>query len=163
MKRHLKHSQCRKFGGADEGPIVADAGGSTVNFVKHLTYLGSVLDQMLSDLPDVGARISKALAAFGALRHSLFGSRHIFTATRVKVFQILIMSKVLRGCESWSVTALMASRLRSFQAQCVRQILGVSMKKTISRHITTTSYSADWGCKTPCVMCVSDSCSTWER
>jgi len=94
---------------------------------------------MLSDLPDVEARIAKAIAVFGALRHALFGSRHITTETRVKVFNTFIMAMVLYGCESWSVTAVMARRLRSFQAQCARQILGVSMKKTISKHITTAS------------------------
>ena len=78
----------REVRGADESPIVVDADGSTVHFVGHFTCLGSVLDQMLPDLPDVEARISKALAAFGALRHSLFGSRHISTATRARAFQV---------------------------------------------------------------------------
>jgi hypothetical protein len=76
VKRFVKYSQHRNFNGADQSPIDVDDLGSTVHFAKHFACLGSVLDQMLSNLPDVEARIAKALAVFGETTHFVRLSPH---------------------------------------------------------------------------------------
>ena len=58
-KKLIKYDEYGKFDGTADAPVLVN-GNSSVHFQTQFTYLGSVLDHMLSDIPDVKARVKKA-------------------------------------------------------------------------------------------------------
>ena len=97
----IKYDEYGKFDGTTDAPVLVN-GNSSVHFQTQFTYLGSVLDHMLSDIPDVKARVKKASGLFGALNGCLFKNKAVSKKTKVKVMNTLVMSTVLYGCKSWS-------------------------------------------------------------
>ena len=94
------------------------------------------MDVTLSDLPDVNNRIQKSSQGFGMLAPSFFRSRKYTHTTKRIVFDSIIVSVCLHGCESWAVAAEIQRRLRSFQTQCMKQIPNLSTTEMIDKHIS---------------------------
>ena len=72
------------------------------------------MDHLLTDLPDVKARVKIARSLFGALNGRLFKNKAVPKKTKVKVMYALVISTVPYRCESWSITAEMKRILRRF-------------------------------------------------
>ena len=92
--------------------------------VADFKYLGSQLCRTSTDTLDVSSRIESAAKAFGALRKCLFASNNISAAAKRAVYVSVILAILLYGCECWSLTEKLVSRLRVFHNQCVRAELG---------------------------------------
>ena len=105
------------------------------------------MDVTLSDLPDVNNRIQKSSQGFGMLAPSFFRSRKYTCETKRIAFDSIVTSVCLHGCESWAVTAEIQRRLRSFQTQCVKQMLGISTAKMIDEHISAADVREKLGMK----------------
>ena len=61
--------------------------------------------------------------------------------SKIKNCRALVMSILLRGCESWSVTADIERRISAIQMKCYRRLLRISYKdhmrnKTVREKIT---------------------------
>jgi hypothetical protein len=75
--------------------------GQELTRVTAFQYLGSIISENgLSDR-DVTARIQKAGAAFGKLQARVWNNRGIRTSTKVSVYNAVVVSILLYGCESW--------------------------------------------------------------
>ena len=60
-------------------------------------------------------------------RKKVFRSRAFNIATKVRVFQTLVLSVLLYGAETWMVTQHDIRKLKSFQMHCIRDILGITL------------------------------------
>ena len=101
-------------------------------------YLGSGVDSTLTDARDVDRRVTSATGAFGALRKSIFDSRHIALSTKKTVYLTLVVNILLYGAENWCLTEVLLARLRVFHAQCCRVMCGVSRREQRRRRIRNT-------------------------
>jgi len=72
--------------------------------VSEFPYLGDTVARDGSDGSAVDRRISSAGKAFGALRKGVFSSTTVNFAAKRAVFESVILSILLYGCESWSLT-----------------------------------------------------------
>jgi hypothetical protein len=116
---------------ADTSFLPAVNGG--VTFTRDFRYLGSIIDDNLKDDKDVDSRIKKATAAFGALSKCVFRRKDVKLSTKKKVYEALVLSILLYGCESWNLTVKLRNKLTSFHRRCVRRMCRV----TVFNHITT--------------------------
>ena len=138
----------RKHDFVDLSPLIIDPIARTcVAFANLFCYLGGLMDVTLSDLPDVNNRIQKSSQGFGMLAPSFFRSRKYTCETKRIVFDSIIASVCLYGCESWAVTAEIQRRLRSFQTQRVKQMLGVTTAKMIDDHVSAADAREKLGMK----------------
>ena len=60
-------------------------------------------------------------------RKKVFRSRALSIATKVRIFQTLVLSVLLYGAETWMVTQHDIRKLNSFQMRCLRDILGITL------------------------------------
>ena len=74
--------------------------------------------------------MESAAKAFGALRKCLFASNNVSAAAKRAVYISVILAILLYGCECWSLTEKLLSRLRVFHNQCVRTMCRVTRKHT---------------------------------
>ena len=94
-----------------------------INFTDRIVYLGSVIHQSLSSEYDIDRRIQKAKIAFGALRKDVMRSNFLNLKLKGQVFNSIVASTLLYGCENWTLTQELFSRLRTFFNKCVRQMV----------------------------------------
>ena len=57
------------------------------------------------------------------------------------MYEALILSILLYGCECWCMTEVLRQRLRVFHAQCLRAMCRVTRKHTWEHHITSRLWS----------------------
>ena len=135
----------QKYSDADTTRYHIDGDGF-IDFVQHFKYLGSLVAPDLKATKDVDNRIKSASAAFARLRH-VFRNRTITLATKGIIYDAIITSILLYGCESWNLCAADLKRLQSLHRRCVRETCHVSMRQTRSYRIRSSHLNAMLGVK----------------
>ena len=90
-------------------------------------YLGSLITSDGKDTADVEARIRQANGAFGSLLKCVFKRKDVTKEAKVAVYNSRVLSVLLYGCESWSLTQRLRDKLRSFHRACVRSMCRINM------------------------------------
>ena len=75
---------------------------------------------------DVMIRIEKGAIVLQMWRRTVFRSQSHSRRTKVQVFQAMVMSVLLYGAETWSVTQQDIRRLMTFQMRYHLDIMGVT-------------------------------------
>jgi hypothetical protein len=57
----------------------------------------------------------------------VFKRKDVTKEAKVAVYNSLVLSVLLYGCESWSLTQRLRDRLRSFHCKCVRSMCRINM------------------------------------
>ena len=112
--------------------------GTFMPVVDKFRYLGSMITRDCRDDIDVTSRIETAGNAFGALRKCIFSSPYTSFATKKLVYMALILSILLYGSETWSLTEKLFHQLRLFHHRCIRAMCRVNRKHTREYHISNT-------------------------
>ena len=95
---------------------------SPLSTVNNFCYLGSSLSNDATIDHEISQRISKASASFGRLTHRLWSDRGIRLSTKVKVYQAVVISTLLYGCETWTLYKKHLKQLDQFHMRCLRNI-----------------------------------------
>ena len=109
----------------------------SVPVVDSFKYLGSIIASDGKSGPDVQNRIKRASSAYGALAEVIFKASNISITSKKKVYTSFILSTLLYGSESWSITAELMQKLRVFHNMCVRRICDVNRRQQWLRRITS--------------------------
>ena len=132
------------FDGADLSPILLPDYGF-MPIVTSFPYLGDIITRHGGDNGAVDARIVSGSKAFGAPRGCLFASNSVTRAARRVVYEAVVLSITLYGCESWSLTEVLPGRLRRMHALHVRGMCRVTRKHMWDHHISTCELSQRLG------------------
>ena len=93
--------------------------------VDDFVYLGGKISDNGSSEPDVRRRIGLACDAAKKLQ-MIWKAKGISMATKVRVYECLVLSILLYNAEVWTLTADLQRRLRVFEMGCLRRIAGVT-------------------------------------
>jgi len=74
----------------------------------------------------------KAKAAFGHLQHCLWSRSEIRRSSKCRIYQILVRSILLYGCEPWTVRNYDLHVAEVFDRQCLRRILWIRLLDRVS-------------------------------
>jgi len=105
-------------------PSQLQVSASSAQYVDSFTYLGATLSVSGNSRADVSKRIglsSAAMASFDAL----LWHRPLSLKTKLRVYHALVLSLLLYGVETWTLTVDMSCRLAAFHTKCLRRILGL--------------------------------------
>ena len=95
--------------------------------MESFAYLGSEIGQSISVEREVSARLEKAGKVYQMCRKKVFRSRALSIATKIRIFQTLVLSVLLYGAETWTVTQHDIHKLKSFQMHCFCDIPGITL------------------------------------
>ena len=75
--------------------------GNQLKNSENFTYLGSNLSFSGDLTNEIQRRINPASSAFGHLSKSVFGNQDLTIHTKIAVYNAVIISTILYGCETW--------------------------------------------------------------
>ncbi|KAK3860523.1 hypothetical protein Pcinc_033430 [Petrolisthes cinctipes] len=97
----------------------------TLEEVEQFSYLGSILTSTPTCKKDVENRIRAAHSAYGRLSCRVFNNHALTMATKIMVFQAIVLSTLLYACETWTLYRSDIQSLERFQQYKLRQILKI--------------------------------------
>ena len=117
--------------------------GQWLKVVEKFTYLGITVSKSIVMDDEVNTRLAKVSAAFGQLNRNVWNWRGIFEATKIKVYQAVILTNSLYGCEMWTTYQWHIKKLNHFHTSCLRKILCITWQKHIpdTKVLTQASHS----------------------
>ena len=96
--------------------------GQGLENVLEFIYLGSYLTADGGIEREICRRIALASAAFQKMR-TIWNSRQISVATKIKLYKSNVRSVLLYAAETWRTNKKIESKLRGFEGRCLRRIL----------------------------------------
>jgi len=71
------------------------------NSVDKFCYLGSYLANTIAVVSDINSHLAKAGDTFGKLQRWLWSEHSVSLPIKIAVYQAVVLSMLLYGCESW--------------------------------------------------------------
>jgi len=107
------------------------AGETHLTSVDKFCYLGIYLSNTITVDIDINSRLAKAGDAFGKLQRRLWGEHCVALPTKIAVYQAVVLSTLLYGCESWVLYRRSVRRLDEFHMRCPRKIAGIKWQDRV--------------------------------
>ena len=137
-REHVKFGRCPVWGQGISCPLPSDhhntqrpelprpleVYGVVLKVVSSFKYLGRVMTDDDNDDTAVAARLSTARGVFAGLKRQLF-KYEMSPNTRVAIFESVVVSSVLYGCETWVLSVTSAQALDTFQQRGLRHCLNM--------------------------------------
>jgi len=110
-------------------------GGANVPIVDAYTYLGLVVNPLLSSQQMVDDRVAKGWRAYMALRPVLECTR-IPLAIRVRLVKATLLPTVMYGAELWGMSASRCSHAERLMREVLRSLLRLGRRSTLASTVT---------------------------
>ena len=91
--------------------------------MEEFKYLGTTLTNQNSIQEEIKSRLKSGNACYHSVQN-LLSSNLLSKNLKIKIYRTIILSVVLYGCETWSVTLREECRLRVFKNRVLRRIFG---------------------------------------
>ena len=102
--------------------------GDVISCESNFRYLGSILRSDCGLVSEITQRIASASRVFYSLYPRLWKrSLQISLATKVRIYETLVLSILLYASETWAIPQMLLQRLEVFHMRCLRIILGVTL------------------------------------
>ncbi len=99
--------------------------GEPLEDVEKFKFLGSMFVANGQGAGETRSRINLASSAFPRLQSCLWSRREISLRTKSRVYQAVVCSILLHGCETWPVRVADERMLEVFDNDSIRRILSV--------------------------------------
>ena len=111
----------------DNTTVQITMNGQQLEEVVAFKYLGATLTKDGLSTAEIKIRLAIATASVVKL-NKIWSSKDTSFATKIKLYKTLVLSTLLYGCESWTLTADSTKRIQAFENKCYRRMLGISWK-----------------------------------
>ena len=126
-------AMCQSYPPSQTASVKISAGDGTVlKSVDKFCYLGSFLSNTISMDSDIASRLAKAGCAFGKLQRRLWGVHDVSRETKIAVYQAVVLTTLLYGCETWTLYRRSIRRLDQFHLRCLRKIAGIKWQDRVT-------------------------------
>ena len=105
--------------------------GQKLSVADKFTYLGSTLSRSASIDEEVTYRLSRASSAFGRLKANVWDRKGLTIATKLKVYNAVVLPSLLYACETWTVYSRHSKQLNAFHMRCLRSLLGIQWQDKV--------------------------------
>ena len=107
-----------------------------VQFTDSFKCLGNFIDWQLTCEQDIAHRPDQARKAFWKLTSHVWDVRQLTLHTKLRVYRACVLSVLLYGSETWTITYPLMRKLKAFHMLCLRKICGVTRWMQQTRSIT---------------------------
>ena len=101
-------------------------GKEIIKQVDAMKYLGVMISSDGSMDKEVEARIGNATRVIGGMNEMVLRKKEQSRSTKLKVVNATVMTKLMYGCETWSLSKRQQSKVQATQMNILRRIEGVS-------------------------------------
>ena len=115
------HLQNARYG---TQPCAVAIQGHTVDVTDRFTYLRSDISSCDRSTPETLKRIGHASSVMGQLT-SVWRQSRLSLHTKLRLYNVLVVSVLMYGAETWALTKSDECKLEAFQMSCMRRILGI--------------------------------------
>ena len=98
-------------------------GNSSTETVEEFKYLGTTLTNQNSIQEEIKSRLKLGNACYYSVQN-LLSSSLLSKTLKIKIYRTIILTVVLYGCETWSLTLRDECRLRVFENRVLRRVFG---------------------------------------
>ena len=88
--------------------------GQQLEEVMAFKYLGATLTKDGRSTAEIKTRLAIATASMAKL-NKIWSSKDVSFSTKIKLYKTLVLSTLLYGCESWTLTADSTKRIQAFE------------------------------------------------
>ena len=99
--------------------------GNQLKNSENFTYLGSNLSFSGDLTNEIQRRINLASSAFGHLSKRVFGNQNLMIHTKIVVYNAVVISTIIYGCETWAPCRCHIRLLEYFHIRRLQLILGL--------------------------------------
>jgi len=110
--------------GSGPQPTNISVGSNQVDSVDSFVYLGCLQSSTGQCRPDIKRRIGSASSTMSSLSR-IWKDKRLTTATKVRLYQALVMSVLRYAAETWTLLAANLMTLEAFYMRFQRQISGI--------------------------------------
>ena len=122
LKINARKTEIMKIRNIDNCAVTL--GNVDIKEVEKFMYLGCELRQDGDIRNEIGIRIGKAGSAF-RMMNKVWNENGMSLATKLKLFNSIVISVLLYGCESWKGLKEIENRVRRFESTCLRKIMDI--------------------------------------
>jgi len=98
---------------------------------EFLCYLVSYLANTIAVDSDINSRLAKAGDAFDKLQRRLWSEHSVSLPVKIAVYQAVVLSMLLYGCESWVLYRRSVRKLDEFHMRCLRRIASINWQDRV--------------------------------
>jgi hypothetical protein len=114
--------------------------GRQIECVDSFCYLGSTIDKFGGSGNDIRLRIGKATGAFSTLNKQFWKRKDISINTKYRVYNAMVRSILLYGCETWPLRKGDVEQLCAFERRCLRKLLRLSARQHLAPETVKTLF-----------------------
>jgi len=114
--------------------------------VEQFKYLGKILTYQNSSYEEIRSRLKSGNAYCHSVQN-LLSSSLLSKDINIKIYRTIILSVVLYGCKTWSLTFRKEHRLKVFENRVLRKMLGTKRgdnSEIIPTRCNNCVYSSQW-------------------
>ena len=111
----------------DNTTVQINMNGQQLEEVMAFKYVRATLTKDGRSTAEIKMRLAIATASMAKL-NKIWSSKDVSLSTKIKLYEILVPSTLLYGCESWTLTTDSTKRIQAFENKCDRRMLGISWK-----------------------------------
>lgn len=104
--------------------------GEHIERVQHFKYLGAWTNEDMNPDEEIKIRIALAKDAFSSW-HKVLTSRDLCVQLRLKILKCYVWSRLLYGCETWTLKTVMMNRIEAFEMWCYRRMLKIAWTEKV--------------------------------
>ena len=104
--------------------VRVELGGEVIDEVDWFEYLGSAVCSDGDVRKEVAIRIGKAGAVFAKMK-KVWNNCGMSLRTKMKLFNGIVISILLYGCETWKGLKEVETKIRVFESNCLRKIMDI--------------------------------------
>jgi hypothetical protein len=105
---------------------------NTIEHVQRFVYLGSTLSSDNSLDQEITNRIRAAHCSYGRLMRRVFLNHGLRIRTKLAVYQAVVVSTLLYGCETWTLYSRHTKLLEQFHIGKLRRLLRIRWQDRVS-------------------------------
>ena len=106
--------------------------GQLIRIVKSTRYLGVIFNNNLTWGDQFKSTVKRAKKAWHTVAE-VCCNHYLDLDLRVEIWHTKVLTSLLYGCEVWNLTKTQYSKLKAFQRDCMRKMLGVQNYKSFPK------------------------------
>nr|VZI51095.1 unnamed protein product [Spirometra erinaceieuropaei] len=108
-----------------------NVGGAQPQAVGNFTYQRSTLSTSTKIDDELTRRLPKASQAFGRLRNTVWSRQGLHINTKLEMYKVVTLPKLLCGAETWTVYKKQTQRSSHFHLSCLRRMMKLRWQNRI--------------------------------